>query len=206
MWPAVAAWPPVSGEYIAALVWLNLLFLLVPLWRSPWSGCWRAGWRWRQDDLATPLFWLPFAALVLLLTRLWLAGKRRLPVAGMARSCWNSSSMGARPESRCCWRRRRAMPARSGPEWPLTAHDVVDWRLAAVAAGRPAGSGPAVWFGCRWRSRCGTAYCCWHGGWDRDRPEVWRSALEMWLASLPGGEHRHCCCVVADARVGECVP
>ena len=55
--------------YAVALVWLNLLFLLVPLWRG--YGRWLAqGLLWRQVELESPLFWIPFAVLVLLLARL----------------------------------------------------------------------------------------------------------------------------------------
>ena len=53
------------------LAGLNLLFLLVPLWRRYGQQLAR-GWRWRQSGLESPLFWTPFAVLVLLLARLLL--------------------------------------------------------------------------------------------------------------------------------------
>jgi hypothetical protein len=71
----LAAGVPVGGLWdfgpggIAALAWLNLLLLLIPWWRS--RGRTVAAWlSWRQADLAPPLFWIPFAVLVLLLGQL----------------------------------------------------------------------------------------------------------------------------------------
>ncbi len=66
----LAAGVPVWGFWgdgpgvIIALVWLNGLLLLIPWWRS--RGRMLAAWlSWRQADLAPPLFWIPFAVLVL---------------------------------------------------------------------------------------------------------------------------------------------
>mgnify|MGYP001295621840 CR=1 FL=1 len=71
----LAAGVPVGGFWgdgpgvIIALIWLNGLLLLIPWWRS--RGRTVAGWLgWRQADLGPPLFWIPFAVLVLLLGQL----------------------------------------------------------------------------------------------------------------------------------------
>jgi hypothetical protein len=54
---------------VIALMELNLLFLLIPLWRRHGQRLAR-GLRWRQFELEPPLFWTPFAVLILLLARL----------------------------------------------------------------------------------------------------------------------------------------
>jgi hypothetical protein len=66
--PAWGLWDSGLGG-IVTLIWLNGLLLLIPWWRS--RGRTVAAWLiWRQADLVPPLFWLPFAVLVLLLGQL----------------------------------------------------------------------------------------------------------------------------------------
>jgi len=55
------AWQPLTAA-IFALLWLNLLWLLIPLWRR-YGETVAQGLRWRQRDLEPPLFWLPFVVL-----------------------------------------------------------------------------------------------------------------------------------------------
>ena len=58
------AWQPLTA--IFALLWLNLLWLLIPIWRR-YGETVAQGLRWRQRDLEPPLFWLPFVVLWVLL-------------------------------------------------------------------------------------------------------------------------------------------
>jgi hypothetical protein len=64
---------------LITLLWLNLILLMVPLWRR-YGPALVVRWRWRRDDLEQPLFWLPFAVLLIFLAQwvtaawLWLQG------------------------------------------------------------------------------------------------------------------------------------
>ncbi|MCC8992727.1 MAG: hypothetical protein LM550_03370 [Candidatus Contendobacter sp.] len=58
------AWQPLTALF--ALLWLNLLWLLIPLWRR-YGQTVAQGLRWRQRELEPPLFWMPFVVLWVLL-------------------------------------------------------------------------------------------------------------------------------------------
>jgi hypothetical protein len=168
----------VSGENIAALVWLNLLFLLMPLWRR--HGRVLARWLgWRQDDLATPLFWLPFAALVLLLMRLWWV-ESALLWAGMSpseQSPWALAGIAlllAATAGHACKIR---------PEWPQAQILLLALPAVVVAVLLDLAL-PSAWLPLAVALWDGILLLAWRMG--PDRPEVWRSALKIWLALLPG--------------------
>ncbi|WP_295402455.1 hypothetical protein [uncultured Thiocystis sp.] len=72
----ILSWQPLG--ITLALLWLNLLFLLGTLWRRHGPRL-ASALGWRGADLATPLFWSPFALLVLLVL---LASALALKVGG----------------------------------------------------------------------------------------------------------------------------
>lgn len=167
------------NRVIAALLWLNLLFLLGALWRryGPWLAQ-RLGWR--QSELTTPLFWAPFVVLLgLLACLLWLEASALLWDSVLARAPSSERLTGfalllAATAGHAGWLR----PAR------VTAHVLV---LALSAAGL------AVWLELAmplpWLP---LAVALWHGGlllvW-RYSPPRWdagRSVLDAWVTALLG--------------------
>jgi len=169
---------PLNGV-IAALLWLNLLFLLGALWRC--YGSWvaqRLGWR--QSELATPLFWVPFAVLLGLLSLLlWLEASALVWDGAWVRAPSSGRLTGfaillAATAGHTGWLR----PVR------VTAHVLV---LALSAAGL------AVWLELAmplpWLP---LAAALWHSvlllAWRYSPPrwEVGRSVLDPWLTALPG--------------------
>ncbi|HRX62520.1 MAG TPA: hypothetical protein P5260_15090 [Candidatus Competibacter sp.] len=165
----------VVGGYAAALVWLNLLLLLVPLWRrhggtlTRWLG-------WRGHDLAEPLFRLPFAALVLLLARLgWLA-------FGLFWSAPMAESVSWGVVGVALLLAVTAGHAfRLRPESPQAHVLLLTMQVVAVAIGLKLALPPAglpltvaLWDG--------ALLLIWRYG---PRLVAWRSALELWLALLP---------------------
>ena len=165
-------------SYAIALAWLNLLFLLVPLWRR-YGLPLAHGWRWRQAELEPPLFWTPFVVLVLLLARLLLMEAGGLLWDGaflLERSLWGLTGLAL----------LLAMTAghafRLRPE-PLAAHVLLTALGATLLAilldlGAPLVELPlavALWNG--------ALLLAWRYG--PSRWEVWRSALNGWLTLLP---------------------
>lgn len=164
--------------YALGLAWLNLLFLLIPPWR--WYGQRLAlWWRWRQSDLEPPLFWVPFAVLVLLLTRLLLVEAGGLLWDGafrLERSAWTLTGLAtllAVTTGHAFWLRPVPWTAQA----LLTALGatllaaLLDWGVPLV--GLPLAA--ALWNG--------VLLLTWRYG--PRRWEIWRSALNGWLTLLP---------------------
>ncbi|NJN45661.1 MAG: hypothetical protein HC808_03295 [Candidatus Competibacteraceae bacterium] len=57
------------GWQLTTLIWLNLLFLIVPFWRHYGTAI-ATRLAWQRDDLVIPLAWLPFALLLIPLAQL----------------------------------------------------------------------------------------------------------------------------------------
>jgi hypothetical protein len=167
-----------GGGLAAVLVWLNLLFLLVPLWSR--HGRRLVRWlSWRQDGLAAPLFWIPFATLVLLLARLLSVEAGGLLWDGALRlghSSWTLSGLAL------------LLAATAGhafylrPE-PWTAHVLLTALGALLLAILLDLAMPLVWVP--------LVVALWAGGLlliGRHGPShwaVWRSSLDKWLVLLP---------------------
>lgn len=176
-WGRAEAWT-LGGGFAAALVWLNLLFLLVPLWQR--HGRALARWLgWRQADLDAPLFWIPFLALGVLLARLALVALGGLLWDGafnLAHAAWaltGSAALLAATAAHACWWRREFWPG----QLLVTALATVVLALLLDGAA-PLVSLPlivALWDGAlllAWRYGAGDA-------------ETWRDVLEPWLLGLP---------------------
>ncbi len=167
-----------SGGLAAALAWLNLLFLLAPLWSR--HGRRLARWlSWRQDGLDEPLFWIPFATLVLLLARLLLVEAGGLLWDGAFRlehSSWSLSGLALLLAATA------GHAFRLRPE-PLTAH-VLLTALGALLLGILLDlAAPLVWAPLGVALWAGGLLLIWRHG--PRRWEVWRSVLDKWLAFLP---------------------
>jgi hypothetical protein len=166
----------VIGGCAAALVWLNLLFLLIPLWRR-YGGTLARWLGWRRNDLAEPLFWLPFAALLVVLARVWWLEFGLFWSAPAAEPApWGLVGVALLLAATAGHALKRR------PEAPQ-AH-VLLLALQAVAV--------AIWFKLRlplaWLP---PAVALWDGAlllvwrYGPYRLAVWRSALELWLTLLP---------------------
>jgi hypothetical protein len=164
--------------FAAVLVWLNLLFLLVPLWRRHGRRLAR-GWRWRQAELEAPLFWTPFAVLALLLARLLLVEAGGLLWDGaflLERSAWALTGLAlllAATAGHAVWLR---------PE-PSTVHVLLAGLGATVLAVLLDLAMPLVWLPLGVVLWDGALLLAWRYG-PRHWP-VWRSALDPWLNVLP---------------------
>ena len=165
-------------RYAVALAWLNLLFMLVPLWRR-YGRRLAHGWRWRQADLEPPLFWIPFAVLVLLLARLVL-----IEAGGLL---WD----GAFRLERSAWALTRlalllAVTVGHAFRWRMdlvTAHVLLTALGAMVLAVLLDLSMPLVWLPLAVALWDGALLLAWRYG--PRRWVVWRSALDLWLSVLP---------------------
>ena len=166
----------VLGGCAVALVWLNLLFLLIPLWRR-YGGTLARWLGWRRNDLAEPLFWLPFAALLVVLARVWWLEFGLFWSAPAAEPApWGLVGVALLLAATAGHALKRR------PEAPQ-AH-VLLLALQAVAV--------AIWFKLRlplaWLP---PAVALWDGAlllvwrYGPYRLAVWRSALELWLTLLP---------------------
>ncbi len=164
--------------FAIALAWLNLLFLLVPLWRHHGRRLAQA-LRWRQSELEAPLFWVPFAVLVLLLARLLLLEVGGLMWDGaflLERSAWMLTGLAlllAATAGHAFWLRTE----------PLTAHVFLAALGAMVLAALLDLAVPLVWLPLGVALWNGTLLLAWQYG--SHRGEVWRSALDLWLTVLP---------------------
>ena len=164
--------------HAVVLAELNLLFLLVSLWRR--RGQWLAHrLRWRQSDLEPPLFWVPVAVLVLLLARLLLVEAGGLLWDGaflLERSPWVLTGLALLLAATA----GHAFRLRSEP---LTAHVLLTALGATLLAvlldlGAPLVGLPlavALWDG--------ALLLTWRYG--PHRWAVWRLALNGWLTLLP---------------------
>ena len=164
--------------YAVTLAELNLLFLLVPLWRR-YGQPLAHGLRWRQSALEPPLFWIPFAVLILLLARLLLVEAGSLLWDGaflLERSPWGLTGLALLLAATA------GHAFRLRPE-PLTAHVLLTalgatWLAVLLDLGAPLVELPlavALWNG--------VLLLAWRYG--RRRWAVWRSALNGWLTLLP---------------------
>jgi hypothetical protein len=185
-----------SGGFAVALVWLNLLFLLGPLWGR--QGRTLARWlSWRQDGLDAPLFWIPFAMLALLLARLLL-----VEAGGLL---WDGAfllerSSGSLTGLALLLAVTAGHAFRLRPE-PLTAHVLLTALGALLLAGLLDLAAPLVWLPLVAALWDGVLLLAWRHG--PRRWEVWRSALDVWLAALPAAS-LGLLLVVADARWAIC--
>ncbi len=163
---------------IVALVELNLLFLLVPLWRRHGQRLAR-GLRWRQFDLEPPLFWTPFAVLILLLARLLLVEAGGLLWDGaflLERSVWALTGLAL------------LLAATAGHAFRLRSEPLtVQVLLAALGATMLAAlldlDVPLVGLPLAVALWDGALLLAWRYG--PRRWQVWRSALNGWLTVLP---------------------
>ncbi|QQS54896.1 MAG: hypothetical protein IPM89_03390 [Candidatus Competibacteraceae bacterium] len=159
---------------MAALVWLNGLFLLARLWRR--HGRRLAQWlRWRRHDLAAPLFGLPFAVLILLLAHL-LALEFGLLWSSLAGLSWlltGSALLLAATAGHACTLRLERWPA----QVLLTALGAVVLAVLLDLAVPPSGLPLAV---ALWNA---VLLLTWRYG--SNRWAVWRHSLEIWLVLLP---------------------
>ncbi len=164
--------------FAMALVGLNLLFLLVPLW-------WRYGrrlvqsLRWRQAELEAPLFWTPFAVLVLLLGRLLLVEAGGLLWDGaflLERSAWALTGV-ALLVTATAGHAFRLRPEQTTAQVLLAALGAM---VLAVLLDLTA---PLVWLPLVVALWDGALLLAWRYGLRRW--EVWRSALNHWLTVLP---------------------
>ncbi|MFO1424162.1 MAG: hypothetical protein U1F70_11010 [Candidatus Competibacteraceae bacterium] len=163
---------------VVALVELNLLFLLVPLWRRHGQRLAR-GLRWRQAELEPPLFWTPFAVLILLLARLLLLEAGGLLWDGafrLERSAWALTGLALLLAATA------GHAFRLRPEL-LAAHVLLTaLGMAALAAWLDL-SAPLVGLSLAVALWNGALLLAWRYG--SPRWEVWRSALDGWLTLLP---------------------
>ncbi len=164
--------------FAIALIGLNLLFLLVPLWRRHGQRL-AHGLRWRQAELETPLFWTPFAVLILLLARLLLLEAGGLLWDGaflLERSSWALTGLALLLAATAghAFRRR--------PEL-LTAHVLLAAFGATMLAALLDGAAPLVGLPLAVALWNGALLLAWRYG--PRRWEVWRSALTLWLTILP---------------------
>ncbi|MBL8260316.1 MAG: hypothetical protein JNM60_10945 [Candidatus Competibacteraceae bacterium] len=167
-----AIWPGCA----AALVWLNGLFWLGPLWRRH-GRMLAQSLRWRQGGLAEPLYWLPFAGLGAVLM---LLGQVELSLFWLERGTgpipWSLigvMALAVATAGHGFWLRRQ----------PLQAHGLL-LALFALAGAillklglSPAGVPLAV------ALADGALLLAWRCG--PYRQTVWHDALEQWLAALP---------------------
>ncbi len=163
---------------VVALVELNLLFLLVPLWRRHGQRLAR-GLRWRQAELEPPLFWIPFAVLILLLARFLLMEAGGLLWDGafrLERSVWALTGL-ALLLAATAGHAFRLRPA------PLTAHVLLTALGATLLAALLDLGVPLVGLPLAVALWNGALLLAWRYG--SPRWEVWRSALDGWLTLLP---------------------
>ena len=163
-------------EGVAALIWLNLLFLLIPLWRRHGPPL-AQRMRWRQSELATPLFWIPFVALILLLAQRlmleWALLWAWMPAANLSGLLTGSTVLLA------------ATAAHAFKRCPgkLSAQVLLLALGAAVVAVLLNLAVPLVWLP--------LAVAAWHGAlllawrYGSRQSEIWDAALELWLLFLP---------------------
>ncbi len=163
-------------EGATALIWLNLLFLLIPLWRryGPWLAqrlC------WRQSGLEAPLFWTPFIALMLLLAELLMLEFALLwqlaPAVNLSWPLTVSALLLAATAG-------HAFKLRPGK---LSAQVLLLALGAAVVAALLDVAVPLIWLP--------LAVVAWHGAlllawrYGLRRSELWEATLQLWLALLP---------------------
>ncbi len=174
---AVTHWDEVlthSSEGIVALVWLNLIFLLIPLWRRYGA---RVMYRWCgwQHELETPLFWVPLAMLMVLLARLcmlefallWTATTAvSAPLIGLAILLTATAS--------------HACILRPGP---LSIQIVLLALSATVVAVLLNSAVPLVWLPLVVVIGHGGLLLAWRYG--SRRSALWDAALHPWLLFLP---------------------
>ena len=160
------------------LAWLNVLFLLVPLWRR-YGQSLAHSLRWRQADLEPPLFWTPFAVLVLLLARLLLVEAGGLLWDGaflLERSGWMLTGLALLLAATA------SHAFRLRPEL-LTAHVLLMALGATLLAILLDLSAPLIGLPLAVALWNGVLLLAWQYG--PRRWEVWRSALNGWLTLLP---------------------
>ncbi len=177
-WGRDYEWSTTIRDYAVTLAGLNLLFLLVPWWRR--YGQWLArGLCWRQSDLEPPLFWAPFAVLVLLLARLLSIEAGGLLWDGaflLERSAWSLTGLALLLAATAghAFRLRPAL---------LTAHVSLAALGSAVLAVLLDGAVPLVGLPLVVALGNGALLLAWR--YTPRHWEVWRSALDLWLTVLP---------------------
>ncbi|HCK81781.1 MAG TPA: hypothetical protein PK880_08665 [Candidatus Competibacter sp.] len=174
--------PPVNGHgvvasgYVGALLWVNALFVLIPLWRRYGQAlAHRLGWR--QNGLAEPLFWSPFAALLVILGCLgWLefglfwSPSRSEPLPwGLVAVTFLLAATAAH----AFWLRR---------QWPQAHGLLLASLVLAGAVFLMLGLSPA-WLPLAVALWGGALLLVWRYG--PHRLAIWRLALEQWLTALP---------------------
>ncbi|MFZ4791051.1 MAG: hypothetical protein ACOYMW_09205 [Candidatus Competibacteraceae bacterium] len=160
-----------------ALFWLNLLWVLIPLWQR--YGLTVAGWlQWRQHSLEPPLFWVPFTALVVLLAyAIRLQGTGwwwySVPLPGQFWILAGVSVLLTATAAHAFWLRQNPLQAHT-----LLAAGTTTVSAVLLALHVPPGSFPIV-------------VVLWHGGlllawrYGPHSGEAWHEALNLWLYLLP---------------------
>jgi hypothetical protein len=164
--------------FAAVLVELNVLFLLVPLWRRH-GRMLAQGLGWRQTGLEAPLFWTPFVVLVLLLARLLSVEAGGLLWDGaflLERLSWPLTGL-ALLLAATAGHAFRLRPER------LTAQVLLAALGAAVLAALLDLAVPLVWLPLVVALWDGALLLAWR--YAPRRWEAWRSALDLWLTVLP---------------------
>ncbi|MCC9000779.1 MAG: hypothetical protein LM522_15035, partial [Candidatus Contendobacter sp.] len=163
-------------EDVAALVWLNLLFLLIPLWRR-YGPLLAQQLCWRQAELEAPLFWTPFIALILLLAqRLMLEFSMLwawMPAANLSGTLTGSALLLAVTAGHAF----KLCPGKLSAQILLLALG------AAVIAALLDLAVPPIWLPLAVVASNGALLLAWRYG--SRQSEIWNSALELWLAFLP---------------------
>ena len=163
-------------EGATALIWLNLLFLLIPLWRR--YGSWLTQRLcWRQRELEAPLFWMPFNALILLLAQLLMLEFallwRLTPAVNLSWPLTVSALLLAATAG-------HAFKLRPGK---LSAQVLLLALGAAVVAALLDFAAPLIWLPLAVVVWDGALLLAWRYGLRRS--EVWEAALQLWLLFLP---------------------
>ncbi|MBK7541024.1 MAG: hypothetical protein IPI57_04255 [Candidatus Competibacteraceae bacterium] len=174
--PLVNGYGVVASGCVGALLWINALFLLAPLWQR--QGQALARWLgWRQNGLAEPLFWLPFAALLVVLGCLgWLelglfwspSRSEPLPWELVAVTFLLAATAG-----HAFWLRRR---------WPQ-AHGLLLASFVLAGAVFLMLRLAPVWLPLAVALWDGALLLVWRYG--SCRLAIWREALAQWLTALP---------------------
>ncbi|WP_295450480.1 hypothetical protein [uncultured Thiodictyon sp.] len=176
-WGAGRWLPEHASGFAVVLPWLNLLLFLVPFWRR-YGRRLAARLSWRQDGLAAPLFWIPFAILVLLLAALLLveAGDLlRAAVVDFGRPVgWLSGlALLLAATASHAWRLRPG---------PLTAQVLLMALTATVVAILLDLRVPLLWLPLVAALWNGVLLLAWRYGPGKEGP---RAALAPWLTVLP---------------------
>ncbi|HAO31487.1 MAG TPA: hypothetical protein PLU26_07650 [Candidatus Competibacter sp.] len=178
-WPIAADAREVATvleDCATALVWLNGVLLLGPLWRRHGQAL-AQRLDWRQQGLAEPLYWLPFAAMLAVLARLWWLEFELFGLGSVSESAaWRLIAVAAllvATAGHGLWLRRQQVQA----------HGLLLALFALAGAVFIRLGLSSVWLPLAAALADGALVLAWRYG--PRRSTVWRQALEFWLTALP---------------------